>query len=1356
MNSFILSLLNKGIRIGAENGHLRVYTGNSQLSNHEKAILSEQKNALLNWLGRAKAARASWSQERIWFLDQLGFGNQYHMPAIGEIKGKLNITALEKALKYIVQRHESLRTRFTDIEGQAVQLISPDADVSLIQHDIQQHSHDEHKKNNILEEFIYRPFDLKKDMLIRALLLQTDVEQYILCINMHHIISDGWSVGVMVKDIKLAYNHYCGIEPELPAPLKMQYSGFSAWQRNYIQKSEIHEKSLNHWKEKLKGYKDLILPTDFQRPERLSGKGASVSMIFSPELGSAIISLAKALQITPFAFAVGITYTLLSRYSSQQDICMGMPVANRMSSELEELVGFFVNTVVLRLQSSEEETTESFLKKTHEVITEAQEYQQIPIEHILDVLSPRRSLSINPIFQVLISYTPSVTTDLSLGEATINPIMPESKVAKFDLTFSYTFRDDQSVWLYIEYACDLFSKETIDNYCKQLHALAQGFVNAPQICLRKQKLFCNEDLQLLLAKSKGPERKIPDVALHELFTKKAQQQPDALALCDETQQITYGQLEELSTKWAQALINKGISRGTSVAVCMESNPQTIVILWALLKAGAIYVPISPEYPEERIAYILRDSKAIALVTQTDRLKISEHINIPVIAIEQLYLTDNCELNLPKLNTTNEIACIIYTSGTTGEPKGVAITHHNIVNYVQYAIEYYRISPSDRMLQFASLCFDMSLEEIFCTMLGGATLVFADAKQKKDIHHLYKIVKTKNITLLDLPTAYWHIIAEENFSDTSLRLVIIGGEKAQASAYHSWQKINPGITIVNTYGPTEATIACLFYTLPCADSHLNEIAIGKPIANTETYILDDDLQIVPDGLPGELYIGGAGITKGYFLKETLTDMYFVNNPFGSGKLYKTGDIVRRDIHGCFFYIGRKDTQVKISGYRIECKEIEHALLQCKGIQQAAVLAKEKNNVMQLAAFYAPHDEVDETSIVNELKKKLPHYMIPAFIKALPALPLTVNGKIDYSILDSYELTLVAEEKADPPISATEKQIAAIWKELLLTENIHRTDNFFYLGGNSLLAIQMLKRVETIMHVRVPLQAIFDNQKLYELASYIDEKIPVRSLSSNESMLVQILRKEEKTALHLIFPGLPGLTEAYREMATCIPGSGAVYAFEMPGISYGEAMDSVQEIVQHYIEPIKNWSQKHSLHFYAHSFGGTVLYELLCQLMPDNVAQIVLIDAHKLVPYPLSEKHHKEFFSASFMRFMGMEESHTNGLFDVLTNQDTDNWEINVQQYVAKKINIDVEIIERIWRVVKNCLTMKYEYAKELPYPAYIVKAVANESTKSMQHWNRCFVQTHWIDAEGDHFSVIRKKYCEKWMSVISSPILAIED
>jgi amino acid adenylation domain-containing protein len=1076
-------------------------------------------------ISRSEPIPLSFAQAMLWFLDQLQPESAfYNIPLALRLSGQLNIAALERAINEIIQRHEALRTQFAPKEGQPIQIIA-----STINWELQvvnllhlAESDREIEAQQLANAEANQPFNLEREPLLRGTVLQLAETEYVLLLTMHHIISDGWSLGVFVKELTELYTAFCsGKSPSLPE-LPIQYADFTIWQRQWLS-GEILETQLNYWKQQLLNAPALLeLPTD--RPRRVvqTFRGAHKSFAISQELSLALVTYSKRTGVTLFMLLVAAFQTLLYRYTGQDDIVVGTPVANRNRQEIERLIGFFVNTLVLRTDLSDNPTFEQLLNRVREVALQAYAHQDLPFEQLVKALHPTRDLSYTPLFQVMFGLDDALVPTVELPKLTVSSYPVEIGTAKFDLTLSMENTASGLIGEW-EYNTDLFDEETIARMAGHFQTLLEGIVANPIQSISELPLLTETERHQLLVEWNNTEAEYPfDKCIHQLFEAQVERSPDAVAVVFKGEQLTYQELNAKANQLAHYLRSLGVKPEVLVGICVERSLEMVIGLLGILKAGGAYVPLDPAYPSERLAFMLEDSAVPVLLTQqrlVDRLP-QHKAQLVYLDTQWEAIAQYSEENIACDVESENLAYVIYTSGSTGKPKGVTIQHQSLVNYttavsLEYEIEKGDSEASkerlrsmveehsaDRILQFASISFDASAEEIYPCLTSGATLVLRTDSMLDSFDGFLKKCITWNLTVLSLPTAYWHELtarlSQENLVfPLSLRLVIIGGEKALTERWKTWQKcVGKQVRLVNTYGPTEATIVATIYDLSKTDPTSTQLPIGRPISNVQTYILDRYFQPVPIGVPGELYIGGNGIARGYLNNPDLTQEKFTPNPFSkdpNSRLYKTGDLARFLPDGNIEILGRIDNQVKIRGFRIELGEVEEAITQHPAVRETAVMAREDTpGNKRLVAYVVPKGKaVQETVLpkVNELrsflKTKLPDYMVPGAFVFLSAMPLTPNGKIDRRTLPAPDSSLrELENNFVAPSTPTEETLAAIWAEVLGLQKVGIHDNFFELGGHSLLATSVISRIREAFKIELPLCHLFVAPTVASLSQVIE--------------------------------------------------------------------------------------------------------------------------------------------------------------------------------------------------------------------------------------------------------------------------------
>jgi len=1060
---------------------------------------------------RSESIPLSFAQARLWFLDQLQPNSAfYNIPLALRLSGQLNIAALQSSINAIIQQHEALRTNFTTQEGQPVQVIASTKNLELLVVDLLhlRESEREIEAQRLVNEQANRPFNLEREPLLRGTVLQLGETEYVLLLTMHHIISDGWSMGVFVRELTELYKAFCtGAPPSLPE-LPVQYADFALWQRQWLQ-GEILVPQLDYWKEQLLDAPALLeLPTDRPRPAVQTFRGGYYYTALSFELSAELTALSKRAGVTLFMTLFAVFGILLYRYSGQDDIVVGTPVANRNRREIEGLIGFFVNTLVLRTDLSGNPSFEQLLGRVKEVALGAYAHQDLPFEQLVEALQPTRDLSYTPLFQVMFALDDALVPSVELPELAVSSYPVEIGTAKFDLTLSMENTADGLVGVW-EYNTDLFDDATIARMARHFQTLLEAIAANPIQPISELPLLTEAERHQLLFEWNNTFAKYPqDKCIHQLFEEQVELTPDAVALVFEGTQLTYRELNARANQLAHYLLSLGVEPEVLVGICVERSLEMVVGLLGILKAGGAYVPLDPAYPSERLAFMLEDSAVPVLLTQQRLVDGLPQHEAQVVCLDtqwEIIAQYSSENTACGVNASN-LAYVVYTSGSTGKPKGVTIQHRSLVNYttavsIEYEIEKCDsealLRSADRILQFSSISFDASAEEIYTCLIEGATLVLRTDSMLDSIGIFLQKCRDWEITVLALPTAYWHeltaILSKENFAlPPSLRLVSIGGEKALPERWKTWiERVGQQVRLVNIYGPTEATVGTTICELSAANPALTEVPIGRPIRNVQTYILDQNQQSVPIGVPGELHIGGDGLARGYLNRPDLTQEKFISNPFSNEpgeRLYKTGDKARYLPDGNIEYLGRIDNQVKIRGFRIELGEIEAMLAQHPDVREAVVVVREDiPGHKSLVSYLVPHQNPAPT--VNQLrdflKQKLPNYMVPSTFVMLEALPLTPNGKVDHKSLPAPDLnSLLQKSDFVAPGTPTEELVASIWAKVLGVEQVGINDNFFELGGHSLLATQLLSQVSDTCGVELPLSKLFEAPTVASISNYIE--------------------------------------------------------------------------------------------------------------------------------------------------------------------------------------------------------------------------------------------------------------------------------
>lgn len=1089
-------------------------------------------------VGSTKPCPLSFAQERLWILEQFDPGNPtYNRTFPLRFSGRLDPGILERSLNEIVRRHEVLRANFPTVEGQPVQMITPSRRLDLEVRDLQDQPEAMRESLAIrcATEEAQRPFDISSDLLTRATLLLLQPDEAVLLLSFHHIVFDGWSTEILLEELAANYEAFRGgFSPALPE-LPIQYPDYACWQRERFQ-SQFLEAQLKYWKEKLGGVlAALDLPADFPRPSIQTSHGAIHTHRIPKRLSDALKDLSQEANITLFMTLLAAFDTLLHRYTSQTDLIIGTPIAGRNRVELESLIGCFINTLVIRTDLSGDPPFVELLTRLREDVLSALAHHDTPFEKLVEDLQLRRDLSRSPLFQVMFQLRNIPKRAWKLSDLKIAPFELDPGIAKFDLSLDIT-EDLNGLSCQFEYNTDLLKPATIARLGQHFEVLLEGMVKDPRINISQMPLLTPAERHQLLvewndtAKDFGTHHPV-----HQLFESHAQKTPDAIAVEWEGQHLTYRELNRRANYWAHHLRNLGVRQEALVGLFMEKSLDLIVALLAIHKAGAAFVPLDPLFPKERVAYIIHESNALLLLTQRSLLLRLPSETARTICVDDILEKSSAhdskwDENPSSLVGPENLAYVIYTSGSTGTPKGVMIEHRSIANYVLVAGELYAITSRDRMLQFSSITFDASLEEIYGALAHGATLVLRTDAMLASTALFIRKVREQGITLLILPTAFWQdLVLTINPSDQpfldDLRIVSIGGERLLPERLNLWrERVGRLPRLMNLYGPTETTVAVTSWDATACSNEdtFRRAPIGRPLANLEAHILDSHLQPVPVGVVGELFVGGIGLARGYLNQPELTRDRFLPHPFRSKpgeRLYRTGDLARFLPDGNIQFVGRWDNQVKIRGFRIELAEIENTLRRHPAVFDAVVIAREDSPAINTLTAYVK--SVDRRNALVEelrsfLREKLPEYMVPVFWVFLETFPLNSSGKIDRQALPVPEHTHPETGGIFiRPRTSVEEVVAGIWSAVLHLEKVSVRDNFFSLGGHSLLAIRVLSRLREAFDQDVPLRRFFEAPTVESLAQSItiESKTPT-AVEKRAKLLLNLAELTEDEASKIL--------------------------------------------------------------------------------------------------------------------------------------------------------------------------------------------------------------------------------------------------
>ena len=1026
----------------------------------------------------------SFSQERLWFIDQLEGTTQYHLPAILRLTGNLDQQALEFALQKVVERHQVLRSVIYEAQDQACQRVIDATGFKLSVEDGSAYKDDQEGLLHFINPFITKPFDLTKDFMLRAHLVHLDTSSFLLVVTLHHIASDGWSLPIIIDEVAGLYTSFVEQQPAKLAPLNIQYADFAAWQRHYLQ-GAVLDKKLQYWKNKLSGVVPLQLPTDYPRPALQSTRGANLFFTIGLSLVTQLQQLSQQQGTTLFMTLLAAFKLLLHRYSGQQDICVGTPIAGRLQEEVENLVGFFVNTLVLRTEVNGADDFLSLLEKVKQTTMDAFEHQEAPFEKIVETVVKERDLGRSPLFQVLFALQNlPAAQQLILPGLTLTSESLENRNAKFDLSF-YITETANELQCSVEYCTDLFGEQTITRMMEHYKVLLSAVVQNPGQKLGSIKMLAAAEEQQLLKDFNATATAYPaDKSLMELFEEQVNKTPEDIAVIFEDKQLSYKELNEQANQFAHYLLANGVTRESLVPLCVERSTLMLVALFGILKAGAAFVPIDPEYPQDRITDMLEDSAASIIVCSSNtKSRIQTIQPVRLVIFDDIYLECSKQpAHNPKVKLgANQLAYTIYTSGSTGKPKGVMIEHSNVVNLVTFIAGIVKFDASATLLSLTTYSFDIAYLEYFMPLLSGGRLIIASRETSTNGFMLKYAIAAQRPTHLQATPSTWQVLLDEGWMNNENVTMIITGEAVKEEIKNALTGIGE---VYNCYGPTETTIFSTVKKLSSAE----KVLIGKPIANTTVVIINSQHQLCPVGIAGEICIGGTGLARGYYNRASLTAEKFIDNPFNDlpgNKLYRTGDLGRWLPDGNIECFGRLDDQVKIRGFRIELGEIETVLEQNEFVKQAVVIAMDGNHLgKQLVGYIVPAVGFEVEQMITYLKEKLPAYMVPVLWVQMDSLPLTPNGKINKKALPDPG-NIVVTTTFVAPRNEMEAQLQEIWQGLLGVEQVGIHDNFFELGGHSLLAMRLVSSIRKKLQVELAIREMFTHASIASLADFLHQ-------------------------------------------------------------------------------------------------------------------------------------------------------------------------------------------------------------------------------------------------------------------------------
>ena len=1351
--------------------------------------LSPAKRALLELKLREKAplvsecisprenratAPLSINQESLWFLEQLNPNTStYNLSDALRLRGYLQIEAVQQAVDIIVARHETLRTTFRTVEGEPQQFIADTLAINLQIIPLSKPS--EAEVRQILTAQAERPFDLAHGPLVRFTLVKLREDEHVLLAQFHHIISDGWSVGVFWQEFVQVYEAVANGQAVALPSLPLQFGDYTTW----LHARQIKElgAQLAFWKTQLADAPALLeLPTDRPRPALQSFRGAQQIVYFSPQLRDELKAFSQREGVTLFMTLLAAFNALLTRYTGQEDLVVGAPLAGRTRTETESLIGFFVNTLVLRTNVAGDPTVRELLQRVRNTALDAYSHQDTPFEKLVAELRPERSLSYNPIFQTAFALQNESTSELKISGLQLSPVKLGSLTAKFDLFLSLC-EVPEGLRATVEYSTDLFDATTIERLLQHYQNLLAGIVANPLRRISELPLLSDAERQQLLSEWNNTATDYPsDSCLHQLFEEQAERSPDAVAVVAGEVRLSYRELNQRANQVAHYLRTQNIQPDTPVAIFMDRSLLMVIGILGILKAGGAYLPLDPSYPKSRLQFMLADAQTPVLLTQQRMLSTLPETSAHVVCLDTDWaaIARHSESNPNNVTTSEHLAYVIYTSGSTGQPKGTAIVHR-AVNRLVFNTNYVQLDATDCIAQVSNVSFDAATFELWGALLHGAKLVLIQKDIALSPVEFVTQLRRHKVTTMFVTTALFNALAREvPDAFSTLKTVMFGGEACDPNCVRDVLKNGAPQRLLHVYGPTESTTFASWHLIETVPEGATTIPIGRPLSNTTLYVLDRHLNPVPIGVHGELYVGGAGLAREYWRREELTAERFIQWPVAGEwwldkaktdhrppttdhqRLYKTGDIVRYLPDGSIEFIGRKDQQIKLRGFRIELGEIEAALLAHPAVQECVLLVTEgKQHDKRLIAYFVA--SAATTSTTNELREflqqRLPDFMLPAVFCRLDELPLTPNGKVDRRNLPALEdvQPQFATDSARPT-DELELRLAWIWEQVLGVQLIGAHDNFFALGGHSLLAVRLFTAIEKAFGQRLPLATLFQAPTIAELAAVLRQG----GWQASWHSLVALRPNGTKPPFFCVH-AVGGNVLEYHGLAQHLPADQPFYGLQSLGLDGNSApLTSIAEMATAYLAELRQIQPTGPYYLSGRSFGGSVAYEMACQLhaQGETVGLLALLDTYplgwlKMCAPEEAQRQAKEFFRLRVMH-------HLNNLRQ-LNFTDKLRYVWDKAQYKKRKYkNLVWKLRTQLGRTSAHTLRSALRNIEELnycavkqyvpqAYPGRVTFFCASEEVSAEENiagWQMLAAAVDVVRIPGDHQTMIQSPHVEQ--------------